>query len=155
MSKQKSLEAVNFNRLAEEVRQCQTFWLCRLKFPSEVVSVGEMPGINGFPRVHGGTSLADWCAMPTSHSRQRNGSRGAAADPVCLLRWTFSKGVRSITCQIENDPRGSYDVCVVPHWDVSSTVVEVEQEPIGAFRRHADIARQLRAAGWSLSRRAY
>ena len=97
--------------------------------------------------------------MTTSHVRRRNGSKEKSAtepNPVCLLRWTFSKGTRSITCQLDNDPRdSSYDVCVVPHWDVSSAVVEVAQEPIGAFRRHADIARRLRAAGWSLSRRAH
>ena len=97
--------------------------------------------------------------MTISHVRRRIGSKGRSAtkpDPVCLLRWTFRKGTRSITCQLDNDPRdSSYDVCVVPHWDVSSAVVEVEQEPIRAFRRHADIARRLRAAGWSLSRRAH
>ena len=97
--------------------------------------------------------------MTTSHVRRRNGSKEKSAtepNPVCLLRWTFSKGTRSITCQLDNDPRhSSYDVCVVPHWDVSSAVVEVAQEPIGAFRRHADIARRLRAAGWLLSCRAH
>ena len=97
--------------------------------------------------------------MTPSYLRRRNGVKGMAAtgrDPVCLLRWTFRKGMRTITCQLDNHPReSSYDVCVVPHWDVSAAVVEVAQEPIGAFRRHADIARRLRAAGWSLSRRTH
>ena len=98
--------------------------------------------------------------MPTSsRSKRRNGSKGSSpnkSEPICLLRWTFSKGTRSITCQLENDPLdSSYDVCVVPHWDVSSTIVEGAQEPIGAFRRHAEFARQLRAAGWFLDRRTH
>ena len=97
--------------------------------------------------------------MTPSEERRRNGSKGkspTAPDPVCLLRWTFRKGGKAITCQLDSHPRdSSYDVCVVPHWDVSSSVVEVAQEPIGAFRRHADIARRLRAAGWSLSRRTH
>jgi hypothetical protein len=122
---------------------------------SGLVSPRKKPETTAFPQWCCGISLAQQCTMATSHSRRRHSSKGTPAGPVCLLRWTFSKGARSITCQIENDPRGSYDVCVVPHWDVSSAVVEVEQEPIGAFRRHADIARRLRAAGWSLSRRAH
>ena len=97
--------------------------------------------------------------MATAQTRQRKGANARAAsteEPICLLRWTFSKGTRSITCQLENDPRAeSYDICVVPHWDVSSAIVEAAHEPIGAFRRHADIARRLRAAGWSLDRRAH
>jgi len=117
-----------------------------------------MPEISGFLPLRHGTWLAPACAMVTSQSRRQSGSKGkseALSDPVCLLRWTFRKGTKSITCQLENHPRdSSYDVCVVPHWDVSSAIVEVAQEPIGAFRRHADIARRLRAAGWSLSRRA-
>jgi hypothetical protein len=118
-----------------------------------------MPERGWFPALQAGISLAQFEEMTTSHVRRRNSSKSRSAiesDPVCLLRWTFRKGTKSITCQLDNDPRdSSYDVCVIPHWDVSSAVVEVAQEPIGAFRRHADIARRLRAAGWSLSRRAH
>ena len=90
--------------------------------------------------------------MATTRAR----SRKASMAPVSLLRWTFSKGTRTITCQIDNRPGAEkYDVCVVPHWDVASTIVEGSYEPIGAFTRHAEFARRLRAAGWSRDRRAY
>jgi hypothetical protein len=80
---------------------------------------------------------------------------GQAQDPVCVLRWTFRKGSRSITCQLENNvAASSYDVFVIPHWDIGSTVVEGTTTPIEALRRHAQIARGLRAAGWALDRRA-
>lgn len=77
-------------------------------------------------------------------------------ESVCLLRWTFQKDGRSITCQVEgNRSASSYDVCVVPHWDIASAVVEGAQTPIGAFQRHAEIAMRLRATGWSLARRSH
>lgn len=78
---------------------------------------------------------------------------GSDAESICLLRWTFRKGRQSITCQLEANRLASwYNVCVVPHWDVSSSVVERARGQIDAFRRHAEIAICLRAAGWSLAR---
>jgi hypothetical protein len=77
-------------------------------------------------------------------------------DPVCVLRWTFRKGSKSITCQLENNVAGSsYDVCVVPHWDVAATVIEGASTSLDGLRRHAQIARELRAAGWALDRRSH
>jgi hypothetical protein len=73
---------------------------------------------------------------------------------TCLLRWTFQKGGKSVSCQLDrNHPASSYDVCVVPHWDVASTVVERTHAPMDAFRRHAEIVTRLRAGGWSLTGR--
>jgi len=42
----------------------------------------------------------------------------------------------------------SYDVCVVPHWNVSAAVVETVETPGRALLRHAEIARHLRETGW-------
>jgi hypothetical protein len=42
----------------------------------------------------------------------------------------------------------SYDVCVVPHWNVSAAVVETVDTPGRALLRHAEIARNLRETGW-------
>ena len=132
----------------------------KLELPcSNEVSAGQGQTGRISVRLRWHLACSGWLDMATSHSRRRKDSKGRPAakpESVCLLRWTFSKGARSITCQLENDPQAaSYDVCVVPHWDVSSAIVEGAQEPIGAFRRHADIARRLRAAGWSLDRRAH
>ena len=78
-----------------------------------------------------------------------------STEPVCLLRWTFQKDDKSITCQVEgNEAASSYDVSVVPHWDVASAVVEEAETPFSAFRRHAEITILLREAGWSVARRS-
>ena len=78
-----------------------------------------------------------------------------SSESVCLLRWTFQKDDKSITCQIEgNQAAASYDVSVVPHWDVASAVVEEAETPFGAFQRHAEISMRLREAGWSVARRS-
>ena len=45
-----------------------------------------------------------------------------------------------LTCEISINGSQSYDVCVVPHWDVSSSVVEAYNRPAAALGRHAEIA---------------
>jgi hypothetical protein len=39
-------------------------------------------------------------------------------------------------------------VCVLPHWNLSDSMVERFNAPASALRRHAEIASQLREAGW-------
>jgi hypothetical protein len=79
-----------------------------------------------------------------------------SSDSICVLRWIFQKGGRSITCLLQRSGGDStYDVCVVPHWDVASAVVEGTATPVRAFCRHAEIARRLRAAGWSVVERSH
>lgn len=86
--------------------------------------------------------------------RRVEADRNAA--PACLLRWTFSQGDRSITCQLEADKSTSaYYVTLVPHWSEASAVAERARSPIDAFQRHAEIAMRLRALGWSLTRRSH
>ena len=46
----------------------------------------------------------------------------------------------------------SFDVCVVPHWDVSSSVIETFNSACSALERHAEISLQLRETGWVVSR---
>ena len=55
---------------------------------------------------------------------------------------------RMLTCEISINGSQSYDVCVVPHWDISSSVVEAYDRPAAALGRHAEIAWYLREAGW-------
>ena len=64
-----------------------------------------------------------------------------------VLRWVFRQDDRAITCEIDaNGP--TFDVCVVPHWNVSASLVERYGAVHSAFQRHAEVARELRDAGW-------
>jgi hypothetical protein len=66
-----------------------------------------------------------------------------------MLRGVFHRGTAALTCEIDAADRHHFDVCVVPHWDVASSLIEHFDDPISAFERHADIARRLREAGWT------
>lgn len=82
---------------------------------------------------------------PTSLST----SHRPLADPTRLLRWVFHRGAESLTCAIETAASPtSYDVCILPHWNLE--VASVEPFPVAksAMRRHAEIASRLRQAGW-------
>jgi hypothetical protein len=76
------------------------------------------------------------------------------AESAGILRWVFLRGPKAVTCEVRVNGRRSYDVCVVPHWDVSSAVVERYDRPASALRRHAEIAWHFRQAGWLHARRA-
>jgi len=71
-----------------------------------------------------------------------------------VVRWIFARGNDALTCEVDPRSEGAgYDVCVVPHWDVRAAVVERANTTLAALRRHAEIARALREAGWSVARR--
>jgi hypothetical protein len=72
----------------------------------------------------------------------------STSDPV--LRWIFQRAAKTITCEVDVLGAGSYDVSLVPHWDVSASIVQRFDAPHGALLRHADIARQLRDGGWMM-----
>ena len=67
---------------------------------------------------------------------------------VGILRWVFLRGRKALTCEVRMTGQRSHDVCVVPHWDVKSSIVERFERPASALRRHAEIAREFRQAGW-------
>ena len=62
------------------------------------------------------------------------------------------KGQRVLTCEIRADGRGTFDVIVVPLWDVRASVVESYDRAASAMRRHAEIAAAFRQAGWVVAR---
>ena len=66
-----------------------------------------------------------------------------------VLSWMFERRDSGLTAQVDVTPAGTYELCVVPHWDVSRAVVEPFTGPIAALRRHAEIARHLRDVGWT------
>ncbi len=85
----------------------------------------------------------------TTTRHARNNARLRATEPACILRWVFQRGPEVLTCAVENSgQRSSYDVCVLPHWNLSDATVERFDAPASALWRHAEIASQLRQAGW-------
>lgn len=76
------------------------------------------------------------------------------ADSTSLIRWTFLKGRRALTCEVRADDRGTFEVVVVPLWDVRAAVVESCDRVASAMHRHAEIAAAFRQAGWAVARNA-
>jgi hypothetical protein len=74
------------------------------------------------------------------------------SETVSVIRWVFVKGRRALSCEVRLDPRGSFDVCVVPLWDVKAAVIESFDRAALAMRRHAEIAAAFRQAGWVAAR---
>jgi len=71
------------------------------------------------------------------------------AGPACMLRWVFHRGPDTVTCAVEaGGRRSSYNVCVLPHWNLSEATVEHFDAPASALLRHAEIASRLRQGGW-------
>lgn len=53
----------------------------------------------------------------------------------------FHRGPDVLACAVENGGgRSSYDVCVLPHWDLSDSTVERFNAAASALQRHAEIA---------------
>ena len=77
-----------------------------------------------------------------------------AATPVPMVRWIFQRGGHLLTCEVDARSRHTFDVSVVPHWDVSSAVVERFDHAVTAMERHAAIAQSLRSHGWQVVRHA-
>jgi len=67
-----------------------------------------------------------------------------------MLHWILQNETNAITCQLDARGDRSYEVCVVPHWDPSSAVIECFEAPTPAFLRHAEIAKNLREIGWQV-----
>ena len=88
--------------------------------------------------------------MTTSINRHRPTRQSAESEGI--LRWIFLRGTKTLTCEVRVSGKQPYDVSVVPHWDVSSSVIETFQRPAGALQRHAELAWYFRQEGWSLIR---
>ncbi|HKY19948.1 MAG TPA: hypothetical protein VJM31_01905 [Vicinamibacterales bacterium] len=73
-------------------------------------------------------------------------------DTRSLLKWNFVRQARVLTCEIRANGSQSYDVCVLPHWDVGSTVIEPYDRLANALGRHAQLASYFREHGWKIAR---
>jgi len=80
--------------------------------------------------------------------------RHGTMDSARLVRWIFHRNGHALTCQVDAGATPtSYDVCIVPHWNVAAAAVETMKSPVRALRRHAEIAKELQEAGWRLAHR--
>jgi hypothetical protein len=70
---------------------------------------------------------------------------------MTMLRWTFTRNHDALTCELDANAPGNYEVSVVPHWNVSATAVERFDGAASAFERHAELARYLRETGWHIA----
>ena len=95
------------------------------------------------------SSLPHGSAMMTS---SKHAPTLPLAEPKGILRWVFLRGSKALTCEVRACGKQTYDVSVVPHWDVSSSVVETFNRPASALQRHAEICWYFREAGWILVR---
>jgi hypothetical protein len=87
----------------------------------------------------------------TSAARKRI-AINRSGESVGVLRWVFIRGTKTLTCEVRVNGRHSHDVCVVPHWDVSSSIVERHERAASALWRNAEIASHFRQAGWIVVR---
>jgi hypothetical protein len=65
-----------------------------------------------------------------------------------LVEWILQRDTKAITCQLDSRGGGSHEVCVLPHWDPSSAVIERFDAVTPALLRHAQLVSRLRDAGW-------
>jgi hypothetical protein len=68
-----------------------------------------------------------------------------------MIRWQFRFRDRLLTCGISKSGASGFSVVTVPHHNVRRGTVEIYQDLASALQRHAAIAQQLRAHGWSIA----
>jgi hypothetical protein len=71
-----------------------------------------------------------------------------AAPVVPLLRWIFERRGDAITCEVDMNAGHACDVSVIPHWNAAAAFIEHFGGPVQAMERHAELAQELRDAGW-------
>jgi hypothetical protein len=68
-----------------------------------------------------------------------------------MLRWQFRLRNRLVTIGVAKSGASGYSVVTVPHFNVRKGTVEIYQDLVSALQRHAMLASQLRADGWSIA----
>ena len=71
-------------------------------------------------------------------------------EPQYLLRWTFLRGNELLTCQLHRRRGGLYRLSLIPHSGNGRSTVEAFASTLPALHRHAEIAAELRQAGWTV-----
>jgi hypothetical protein len=87
--------------------------------------------------------------MTTSHWPTGLRNRlGSVSRPI--VSWVLQRGHQLLTCEVDR-ASSSFEVAVVPHWDVSASAIETFATPVDALQRHAEIISELRQRGWALT----
>ena len=110
-----------------------------------------MPIVHTAHLVRTGTSLDGSDRMKTTTS--------TASKTQEFLRWQFRQRNRLVTCGIGKSDASGYSVVTVPHHNVRKSphhnvrksTVEIYKDLVSALQRHASIAAELRANGWSIA----
>jgi hypothetical protein len=68
-----------------------------------------------------------------------------------MVRWQFRLRNRLMTIGVARTGAAGYSVVTVPHFNVRKGTVEIYKDLVSALQRHASIASQLRADGWSIA----
>jgi hypothetical protein len=69
-----------------------------------------------------------------------------------LVRWQFARNNRHLMCAIRATAApSSYEVAIVPMWDVGQAAIETFTTAGAALCRHAAIAADLRDADWTIA----
>ena len=71
--------------------------------------------------------------------------------PDEMVRWQFRLRDRLLTIGVARSGATGYSVVTVPHFNVRKGTVEIYNDLVSALQRHATIASQLRADGWSVA----
>jgi hypothetical protein len=68
-----------------------------------------------------------------------------------MVRWQFRLRNRLVTIGVAHSGATGYSVVTIPHFNVKKGTVEIYKDLVSALQRHASIASQLRADGWSVA----
>jgi hypothetical protein len=68
-----------------------------------------------------------------------------------FLHWLFVRDGRALSCSVWTRTDLTCAVHIVPLWESDAEVIETFSRPKDALRRHAEIASNLREAGWLLA----
>lgn len=68
-----------------------------------------------------------------------------------MVRWQFRLRDRLVTLGVAKNAAAGYSVVTVPHFNVRKGTVEIYKDLVSALQRHANLASQLRADGWSIA----
>jgi hypothetical protein len=68
-----------------------------------------------------------------------------------VLLWTFRRQHETVICQLGlNGDHSAYELRLNPPWDLQGSTIEVFEDAMPAFQRHAAIERVLIDEGWLL-----
>lgn len=79
-------------------------------------------------------------------------NRHSKAEGAQLVRWEFARAHQHLMCAIRSTPAdSSFELAIVPLWDVGRAAIETFSTATAALRRHAAVAADLRDAGWTVA----